>query len=628
MKLSSLSGLLLLASSLALVSTLRGGDIRNYEIDRYEIFVQCSTNRAPLNTARQYRLNAFVIGNYDGAVLNGSLAHGSESWPLTNNGNHVQMSASLNQSASAGLYTFTVTTATQGTKQQTVPLPGPTSRIAPARIANFTEAQQVEATQPFTVSWDPIKGLGKRDYLSFRLFDSAGHKLLENRVEKNQTSFTIPSDTMMPGTTNTAYLFIVHVAALRPPQGNGPYYAAVELRTTRFTIRTLHPGGALDFATTQTFDYETNRLMQIPVARSGSAGTVTVDYFTENGTAQAGLNYGATNGTLTFPPGSTNQTISVPLLDDGQAGGPLVVRVRLTNVVGAAVLPGRPWQDWSILDGQNAPGQSVNDILLAKVGFYFQTNDNLGDQSTRCLTSRFFTAVYPKFPGALGSAVLHGPRNITRPVKAPIGSALDYSEDKPTRVLLDQQFPSGTYTLEVNTLTQGTLTESLRMMAEPRFPVAHLTNWTAAQTIDASAPFTLRWEAFDHATSNDIIAVAVLDAANVLVLTTPQDFEPDTLPATTTSFEIPAHLLQPDARYFGNIIFSKVARGTTDPATGVKNYLIFVHTTSFYIHTQPLVPGLTANPKARAQSGADCCHAEFAPGLLDQPLAETLTGRK
>ena len=46
-------------------------------------------------------------------------------------------------------------------------------------------------------------------------------------------------------------------------------------------------------------------------------GTVTVDYATANGTATNGLDYTATNGTLTFLAGETNQTIAVLILNDG-----------------------------------------------------------------------------------------------------------------------------------------------------------------------------------------------------------------------------------------------------------------------------------------------------------------------
>jgi hypothetical protein len=47
-----------------------------------------------------------------------------------------------------------------------------------------------------------------------------------------------------------------------------------------------------------------------------SAQAVTVDFATADGTATAGADYHATTGTLTFPPGTTSRTVSVPIIDD------------------------------------------------------------------------------------------------------------------------------------------------------------------------------------------------------------------------------------------------------------------------------------------------------------------------
>ena len=47
-----------------------------------------------------------------------------------------------------------------------------------------------------------------------------------------------------------------------------------------------------------------------------SSGTVTVDYATVGVTALEGVDYTATSGTLTFNPGDTSKTISVPIIDD------------------------------------------------------------------------------------------------------------------------------------------------------------------------------------------------------------------------------------------------------------------------------------------------------------------------
>ena len=58
---------------------------------------------------------------------------------------------------------------------------------------------------------------------------------------------------------------------------------------------------------------------------------VSVDYATSDGTAQAGSDYRATSGTLTFRPGETAKTISVPVLEDSHNEGNERLTLTLSN---------------------------------------------------------------------------------------------------------------------------------------------------------------------------------------------------------------------------------------------------------------------------------------------------------
>ena len=62
-----------------------------------------------------------------------------------------------------------------------------------------------------------------------------------------------------------------------------------------------------------------------------SSRTVTVDYATSDGTAQAGFDYTAASGTLTFNAGDTSQTVQVTVLTDSEDEGQETLTLTLSN---------------------------------------------------------------------------------------------------------------------------------------------------------------------------------------------------------------------------------------------------------------------------------------------------------
>src|SRR5262249_50243937 len=68
-----------------------------------------------------------------------------------------------------------------------------------------------------------------------------------------------------------------------------------------------------------------------------AAATVSVKYATANGTAVAGSDYTATSGTLSFAPGETSKTISVPVLPDTTIEADETFTVTLSGAAGAAI---------------------------------------------------------------------------------------------------------------------------------------------------------------------------------------------------------------------------------------------------------------------------------------------------
>ena len=104
--------------------------------------------------------------------------------------------------------------------------------------------------------------------------------------------------------------------------------------------------------------------VDFPVTLSrAQAGPVTVDYATSDGTATAGEDYTAASGTLTFAPGETEKTVSVPVLDDGEAEEAETLTLTLSNASGAGTVIFTASATGTIEDdepaGQAAPGAPV-----------------------------------------------------------------------------------------------------------------------------------------------------------------------------------------------------------------------------------------------------------------------------
>ncbi len=99
------------------------------------------------------------------------------------------------------------------------------------------------------------------------------------------------------------------------------------------------PAGQLQFSVS-TYTAREGANVAITVTRTGDADrTFSVNYATQdNGTARAGADYVATNGTLTFLPGQTEQTFIVTTLNDEENDDEESIRLMLDRPTGGATL--------------------------------------------------------------------------------------------------------------------------------------------------------------------------------------------------------------------------------------------------------------------------------------------------
>ncbi|HON07741.1 MAG TPA: Calx-beta domain-containing protein, partial [Verrucomicrobiota bacterium] len=104
--------------------------------------------------------------------------------------------------------------------------------------------------------------------------------------------------------------------------------------------------GTIAFSSANFITNENAGSLIVTVIRTnGSTGTVTVDYFTKDGSAVAGVgqngdDYTSVRGTLTFPAGVTERTITILLHDDYIVENDESFYIVLTNAAGGAKLPG------------------------------------------------------------------------------------------------------------------------------------------------------------------------------------------------------------------------------------------------------------------------------------------------
>jgi hypothetical protein len=119
---------------------------------------------------------------------------------------------------------------------------------------------------------------------------------------------------------------------------------------------------------------------------NASTKTITVNYATANGTAIAGSDYTAGNGSVTFTPGQTTRTVTVPVTGDVLDEANETFFVNLTSPVNAIITDNQG--QGTITDDDAAPSLTIGDVTV--------TEGNTGT------TNAVFTV---RLSGASGQAV-------------------------------------------------------------------------------------------------------------------------------------------------------------------------------------------------------------------------------
>ncbi len=121
------------------------------------------------------------------------------------------------------------------------------------------------------------------------------------------------------------------------------------------TLNIVGNDGAVEFVQSRYYLAPVTGLAQIPVHRTGDTSVVvSVAFFATAGTATNGVDFLATNGTLTFYAGETLKYLPVTLLDDGRARAARTVNLALRQASDGAPLGGQDQALLTIMDDRSS----------------------------------------------------------------------------------------------------------------------------------------------------------------------------------------------------------------------------------------------------------------------------------
>jgi hypothetical protein len=165
-----------------------------------------------------------------------------------------------------------------------------------------------------------------------------------------------------------------------------------------------------------------------------------------------------------------------------------------------------------------------------------------------------------------------------------------------TQSSLDNTYPYGSLFSPVNyTFTIGTTNDGIRTVnlnysllslvgGQPAVP--QITNFAAAQAIDHTADFQLRFVASGSALL-DLVQIIVMDGASNIVFASPAPFSTGALTGASNACTIPGYSLPPGSQLIGHLAFVRPTFLETNAYTGALGVPAVLRDTEFPLVTRP-----------------------------------------
>lgn len=181
------------------------------------------------------------------------------------------------------------------------------------------------------------------------------------------------------------------------PQGSVVTATATDSagNTSEFSVcNVVNAPGSVQFISSLQLVVEQAGSITVNVSRTlGSVDSGTVSYATSSGTATTGIDFTESSGTLTFAPGETVKSFTIPIVDDQLNEGPETINLTLSNPSGFS-LGETNTTLVRIVDNDPLPTISIDDATIGEgdTGFAeLQFKLRLSAPSGRSLSVRFNT---------------------------------------------------------------------------------------------------------------------------------------------------------------------------------------------------------------------------------------------
>jgi len=247
----------------------------------------------------------------------------------------------------------------------------------------------------------------------------------------------------------------------------------------------------------------------------------------------------------------------------------------------------------AVLLAGTARAADVREFDLLKGQAFFQTSTGVPVPSG---PSNFVMQCFgdAQTMGALTNMTFTKPNAEVVSLSADGDSSFGFEQSFASLVDLNAAFPSGTYTVTMKTVNDGTRAVSLSLTNDMYPDTPHVSNFTAAQAVDPSQGFTLTWDAWAGGTVNDIVQVRIVDSGMQDAVSSPEMGQPGALNGLSTAFLIPARKLRPGQTYGVELLFGRASEFNQSSYAGATGLAAYFKKTQFQLVTTGTQTGPTA----------------------------------